>query len=63
MDKSCRTCAYFPCTKVNCTIGNKEPCNDYESTISKIPKEMEENNNGREDNFSRSRAKRRWKYW
>lgn len=41
MEKTCKTCIYFPCTKPQCLI-NKEACNDYESTVSAISKEMEE---------------------
>lgn len=39
--KKCKTCIYFPCTKVCCSIEN-EACNDYESIVKK---EIEEVNN------------------
>lgn len=31
--KNCRTCTYYPCLKVQCSIGNKEGCEDYQSIV------------------------------
>lgn len=31
--KKCQTCRYFPCTKIQCNIENKEGCNDYRSIV------------------------------
>ena len=39
--KKCQTCRYFPCTKFQCNIGNKEGCENYESEISKVIKLLE----------------------
>jgi len=38
--KKCQTCAYFVCTKVQCNIGNKEGCEEYESRVSKEIKSL-----------------------
>lgn len=34
-DKKCKTCTYFPCLHPQCSIGNKEGCDDYKSTVQK----------------------------
>ena len=39
--RMCRNCIYCPCTKVQCKLDG-EACNDYESTVEAISKEMEE---------------------
>ena len=35
IDKKCKTCTYYPCLKTQCSIGNKEGCDDYKSTVQK----------------------------
>lgn len=34
-EKKCKTCAYFPCYKTCCNLGNKEGCEDYKSITRK----------------------------
>ena len=36
--KRCRDCANFPCLKVQCSIGNKEGCEDFKSQMAKLVK-------------------------
>lgn len=39
--KKCQTCIYFPCTKFQCNILDKEGCENYESIVSKEIKSLE----------------------
>lgn len=34
-NKKCQLCAYFPCLKFQCNIGNKEGCEDFKSYTGK----------------------------
>lgn len=38
--KKCQTCNRFPCLKVQCCIGNKEGCEDYESQAAAVMKQV-----------------------
>lgn len=31
--KKCKACIYFPCLKVQCSIGNKQGCDNFISII------------------------------
>lgn len=32
-EKECRKCVYFPCLKVQCSIGNKQGCDNFVSIV------------------------------
>lgn len=40
-NKKCKNCIYFPCLKVQCSIGNKEGCDNFVSVIEKELKEID----------------------
>lgn len=39
--RKCQTCNSFPCLKVQCCIGNKDGCEDYESQVAAVMKLVE----------------------
>lgn len=44
-EEKCKTCAFFPCLKSTCNLGNKEGCDNYKSVtqkeINEIDKKLE----------------------